>query len=99
VLVVGEHRVKLFGKAQPGEILRQRGEVGHLDAGDIVEILRLIGVVADPAGDLPDLAGNIADMLMKALPQPCDAACTFEIEMTAQAGDQQRTSDFHAGWT
>src|SRR5690242_17519497 len=64
-----EHRITLFGDAHAAELARQVGKVGDFDAGDIVEISRIVGVAANAIGDFADPAGEILHVLMEALPQ------------------------------
>jgi len=62
VLGVGEHRVFLFGNPHAGELARQVGEIGDLDAGDVIEIAGIVAIAADAVGDLPDPVGVLAAM-------------------------------------
>src|SRR5215475_7984622 len=50
VVGVGEHRIALLGDADATEAARKVGEIGDLDAGDIVEIAGIITVAADAIG-------------------------------------------------
>ena len=90
VVGVGEHRVALLGDAHAAEVARQVGEIGDFDAGDVVEIAGVVAVAADAIGDLPDPAGKVVDVLMKAMPQGGNAGAVLEADALAEAGDQHR---------
>src|SRR5262249_53906928 len=66
VITVGEDRVFLRWDSNAAELARQVGEVGDLNAGDIVEIAGVIAVAADAIGDRPDPGRNILDQLVEA---------------------------------
>src|SRR5258708_880085 len=88
-------RVFLLGDANVGEFARQIGEVGDLDAGDVVEVSGVIGVTADAVSHRPDLAGNVLDRLMKALPLSGNGgAAALPIIAFADAGDEKRLAGY-----
>ena len=64
------------------------GEIGDLDAGDVVEAAGVVGVVADTVGNGADLSGHVAEMVSESLPQAWNAGHCFEREVLAEAGDQ-----------
>ena len=69
MLGVGEHRVFLFGNPHARELARQVGEVGDLDAGDVIEIAGIVAVAADAIGDLADPRRDVVDGLVKLVPR------------------------------
>src|SRR6201987_2359302 len=89
VVLMGEHRVSLRGDAHAAELARQGGEVGDLDAGDIVQIAGVIAIAADAIGDGPDPVRNVPVLLMKAAPQQRNAGAAFVAEAATDAGDQE----------
>src|SRR3954470_5636284 len=73
VFGVAEHDIALCRNPHAGELPRQVGEVGNLDAGDVVEIAGIVAVAADPESETADAVGNLADLLVKLLPLVGDA--------------------------
>jgi hypothetical protein len=94
---VGEHRVSLFGNPHAAEFARQVGKIRHLDAGDVVEIAGIVAVAADAVGDLPDPAGNVLDLLVKALPLAGNAGAALAGVALADAGDEKRLAGLKRG--
>lgn len=68
VFVVGEDRVFLFGNPHAGEFTRQVGEIGNLDAGDVIEVSGIVAVAADAVRKVADPVRNIAALLVDLLP-------------------------------
>ena len=93
MLGVGEHRVALLGNADATEAARQVGEIGDLDAGDVVEIAGIIAVAADAIGDLrfslADARGNVGDLLMEAVPQPRNGGAVVAGDALGGTGDEE----------
>src|SRR5467141_4379318 len=90
VVAVREDRVSLFGNPNAAEFARQIGEVGHFDAGDVVEISGIVGVAADAVGHRPDPAGKVRNGLMKALPLTGYRRTGLAGVTLANTGDEQR---------
>jgi hypothetical protein len=87
--------VFLFGNPHARELARQVGEVGDLDAGDVVEIAGIVAVAADAVGDLADPRRDVVDGLVKLLPQVRNAgAAVFMGAALGDAGDQKRLAGF-----
>ena len=86
---MGEHGITLLGDTDAAELARQVGEVGDLDAGDVVEA-RIVAVAADAIGHLPYAIGNFVDLLVEALPLVRNSgAAVFMGAALADAGDEQ----------
>ena len=91
MLAVAEDGVFLLRDAHPAEFARKVGEVGDLDASDVVEIPRVIAVAANPEGDPPDPARDVVHLLMKPMPdalvreraggQHFDGHVAFEVDI------------------
>ena len=97
VVGVGEHRVFLFGYPRAGKFARQVGEVGNLDAGDVVEIFGIVAVAAEAVGDVADAIRDIADLLMLALPLIGNTGAAVLLRAAfADAGNEHRLSGFEA---
>src|ERR1700722_7507032 len=91
VVAVGEDRVFLFGDAHTAEFARQIGEVGHFDAGDVVEIAGVVAIAAYAVRHLPDPVGNVLHRLVKAMPLAGNAsAAILGSDTFAETGDQKR---------
>jgi hypothetical protein len=73
VLGVGEYSVFRFGNPHTGELARQVGKVGDLDAGDVIEIAGIVAVAADAIGDLADPCRDVVDGVVKLVPQVRDS--------------------------
>ena len=80
MLGVGEDGVFLFGNPHARELARQVGEVGDLDAGDVVEIAGIVAVTANAIGDRSNARGNVGDLLVEALPQSRNGRAVVETE-------------------
>ena len=87
---MGEDRIFLFGNAHAAEFTRQIGEVGHFDAGDVVEIAGVVAIAADAVRHLPDPIGNVLHRLVKALPLAGNARAALPGVAFAEAGDEKR---------
>ena len=73
-----EHGIALGGDAHAAELAGQIVEVRHLDAGDVVEITRPVGIAAYPIGSVADLPGDVADIRQEPLPLLRDALVGLE---------------------
>ncbi len=92
---MGEYRIFLLRNPDAAEFARQVGEVGHFDAGDVVEISGIVAVAANAIGNLSDAIGNFTDLLVKALPLVGNAgAAIFAGAALADAGNEQRFAGF-----
>src|SRR5580692_2580465 len=98
VVAVGEHRITLLGNPDTRERTRQIGEIGDLNARNVVEIAGIVAVAANAIGDFAGAMGNIVDRLMKALPLARNARAVLVGMAVADARHEQRPRHFETRW-
>jgi hypothetical protein len=94
---MAEHRVTLGGKADAAQLLREIGEVRHLDAADVLEAAGIVGVAADAIGGPTNLPRDGADVRAKPLPLGRNALVRLEGVASAKAGNEQCSTVLQAG--
>lgn len=87
---MGEDRVAPFGNSQTREFSGKLREARDLDGSDVVVIAVIVAIRADAVSDAADLARNVAEIALEALPLRGDALAGFPGVALAQAGDEQR---------